>query len=100
MGESVREPLNYYHTNINTTLNLVDCMLRHDVNRLVFSSSATVYGEPEQIPIDESAPIVDATNPYSRSKLFIEKILEDVDYCQNVVKEKRERCVQILGFFF
>ena len=78
VGESVREPLNYYHTNINTTLNLVDCMLRHDVNRLVFSSSATVYGEPEQIPIDESAPIVDATNPYSRSKLFIEKILEDV----------------------
>jgi UDP-glucose 4-epimerase len=78
VGESVREPLNYYQTNINTTLNLVDCMLRHDVHRLVFSSSATVYGEPEKIPVDESSPIIDATNPYSRSKLFIEKILEDV----------------------
>ena len=78
VGESVREPLSYYQTNINTTLNLVDCMLRHDVHRLVFSSSATVYGEPEKIPVDESSPIIDATNPYSRSKLFIEKILEDV----------------------
>ncbi|MEJ6683973.1 MAG: UDP-glucose 4-epimerase GalE [SAR86 cluster bacterium] len=78
VGESVREPLNYYQTNINTTLSLVDCMLRHDVHRLVFSSSATVYGEPEKIPVDESSPIIDATNPYSRSKLFIEKILEDV----------------------
>jgi len=78
VGESVRKPLSYYQTNINTTLNLVDCMLRHDVHRLVFSSSATVYGEPEKIPVDESSPIIDATNPYSRSKLFIEKILEDV----------------------
>jgi UDP-glucose 4-epimerase len=78
VGESVREPLNYYRTNIDTTINLADCMLRHKVHRLVFSSSATVYGEPEKIPISESAPIIDATNPYSRSKLFIEKILEDI----------------------
>jgi UDP-glucose 4-epimerase len=78
VGESVAQPLLYYQNNIGSTLNLVEVMQRHKVNNLVFSSSATVYGEPQRIPIDETCQIIDATNPYGRSKLFIEKILEDV----------------------
>jgi UDP-glucose 4-epimerase len=78
VGESVARPLDYYRTNIGTTVNLLESMLRHGVHNLAFSSSATVYGEPSRIPIDETTPIIDATNPYGRTKLFIEKILEDV----------------------
>jgi UDP-glucose 4-epimerase len=78
VGESVAQPLLYYQNNIGSTLNLIEVMERHKVNHLVFSSSATVYGEPQRIPIDETCQIIDATNPYGRSKLFIEKILEDV----------------------
>ncbi|HIG40412.1 MAG: UDP-glucose 4-epimerase GalE [bacterium] len=78
VGESVVQPLDYYHTNINGTLNLCRLMLKHQVSRLVFSSSATVYGEPKKMPIDESTPVTDAANPYGRTKLMIERILEDI----------------------
>jgi UDP-glucose 4-epimerase len=78
VGESVSKPLDYYRTNITTTLNLCDSMLRHGVRDLAFSSSATVYGEPKSMPIDEDSPVIDATNPYGRTKLMIEKILSDV----------------------
>jgi UDP-glucose 4-epimerase len=78
VGESVAKPLAYYQNNIGSTLNLIEVMGRHHVNQLVFSSSATVYGDPQRIPIDETSQIIDATNPYGRTKLFIEKILEDV----------------------
>lgn len=82
VGESVSKPLDYYQTNIGGTINLVDAMLTHGVNRLVFSSSATVYGEPERIPIDEQCRIVDAANPYGRTKLIIEKMLGDICVAQ------------------
>ena len=78
VGESVAKPLDYYRNNLSGTINLLDAMVRHGVHKLVFSSSATVYGEPEHMPIDESSRIIDATNPYGRSKLMIEKILEDL----------------------
>jgi len=78
VGESVAKPLAYYQNNIGSTLNLIEVMERHHVNQLVFSSSATVYGDPQRIPIDETSQIIDAKNPYGRTKLFIEKILEDV----------------------
>jgi UDP-glucose 4-epimerase len=78
VGESVAKPLAYYQNNIGGTLNLIEVMGRHHVNQLVFSSSATVYGDPQRIPVDETCQIIDATNPYGRTKLFIEKILEDV----------------------
>lgn len=78
VGESVSNPLDYYHCNINTSINLCRLMLKYDVKRLVFSSSATVYGEPTEMPISEATPITDATNPYGRTKLIIEKMLEDV----------------------
>lgn len=78
VGESVSKPLAYYRNNVSGTINLLESMLRHNVTRLVFSSSATVYGEPETVPMTENSPVIDATNPYGRTKLMIEKILEDV----------------------
>lgn len=77
VGESVSKALHYYKNNLESTLSLLDCMQRHDVKKLVFSSSATVYGNPEILPITETAPR-SATNPYGQTKLMIEQILEDV----------------------
>ncbi|MGE8017844.1 UDP-glucose 4-epimerase GalE [Peribacillus frigoritolerans] len=77
VGESVEIPLMYYHNNITGTINLCDLMAKHDVKKLVFSSSATVYGHPDSVPIDESFPL-SATNPYGRTKLMIEDILRDL----------------------
>jgi len=79
VGESVSVPLRYYHNNITGTLILCEIMERHKVKNLVFSSSATVYGNPHKVPIKEDFPI-SATNPYGRSKLMIEEILQDL-YC-------------------
>ncbi|MDR6998847.1 UDP-glucose 4-epimerase GalE [Neobacillus niacini] len=77
VGESVEIPLNYYHNNITGTINLCEVMAKYEVKKLVFSSSATVYGNPERVPIDESFPL-SATNPYGRTKLMIEEILRDL----------------------
>ncbi len=77
VGESVTEPVRYYRTNVGGTLVLVDVMARHGVFDLVFSSSATVYGDPAAIPVDETAP-TSTTNPYGATKLMIEEILRDV----------------------
>ncbi|GAB3539436.1 UDP-glucose 4-epimerase GalE [Arthrobacter tecti] len=77
VGESVERPLFYYHNNVGGTLNLLRVMDRHDVRTLVFSSSATVYGAPEEVPLIEKMPL-DATNPYGRTKEQIEDILSDV----------------------
>ena len=76
VGESVSLPLLYYHNNLTGTFNLLDCMLRHKVNRIVFSSSATVYGLPKTVPISEDFPL-STTNPYGETKLMIERILKD-----------------------
>ncbi|MCD6585871.1 MAG: UDP-glucose 4-epimerase GalE [Desulfobacteraceae bacterium] len=77
VAESVDQPLRYYQNNIDGTLALCDAMLANGVKNLVFSSSATVYGNPETMPINENAP-VGPFNPYGRSKLFIEEILTDL----------------------
>ncbi|MDJ0888818.1 MAG: UDP-glucose 4-epimerase GalE [Desulfobacterales bacterium] len=74
VGESVRDPLKYYGNNFTGTANLLDAMVRHDVKRLVFSSSAAVYGEPESTPIDEGHPL-NPTSPYGDTKLWVEKML-------------------------
>lgn len=78
VGESVSEPLKYYHVNLSGAIVLFEVMRKHNIKNLVFSSSATVYGEPEIVPITEQARVIDAANPYGRSKLMIEKILEDL----------------------
>ncbi len=77
VGESVEQPLWYYHNNITGTLHLLDSMVKHEVKTLVFSSSATVYGDPDSVPIDENFP-TRATNPYGQTKLMIEQILSDL----------------------
>ena len=77
VGESVAQPLRYYETNVGGTVNLLKAMDERGVRRLVFSSSATVYGAPERMPVTEDAPL-GATNPYGRTKLFIEEILRDL----------------------
>jgi UDP-glucose 4-epimerase len=77
VGESVEQPLKYYANNIDSTLVLCEVMAEHACTNLVFSSSATVYGDPDKVPIPESAP-VDPTNPYGRTKLMIEQILRDM----------------------
>lgn len=77
VGESVQIPLRYYHNNVTGTLMLCEVMQAHHVKRLVFSSSATVYGVPRSLPITEDAPL-GATNPYGRTKLMIEEILRDL----------------------
>ncbi len=77
VGESVAQPLAYYDNNVNGTLVLVDAMRRANVSRLVFSSSATVYGAPHALPIREDFPI-QTTNPYGASKAMVERVLTDV----------------------
>lgn len=78
VGESVAKPVMYYENNLMSTLNLLKCMEEFGVNNLVFSSSATVYGVNEQMPLKEDFP-TGATNPYGRTKLFIEEILKDAN---------------------
>ena len=77
VGESVRIPLTYYQNNLTGTLNLLEVMSQYTVKQLVFSSSATVYGDPASVPITEDFP-TSATNPYGRSKLIIEEMLRDL----------------------
>ncbi len=77
VGESVRMPVSYYDNNLISTLRLIQAMDQHGCRRLVFSSSATVYGDPARLPLTEDAPL-SATNPYGRSKLIIEDMLRDL----------------------
>ncbi len=77
VGESVALPLKYYRNNVEGSISLIEAMLEEGVNELVFSSSATVYGDPATVPIDESFPL-SATNPYGQSKLMVEHIVRDV----------------------
>ena len=77
VGESVQEPVKYYRNNLDTTLTLLETAKKHGVKKFVFSSSATVYGDPNMVPISETAPTGNCTNPYGRTKYFIEQILTD-----------------------
>lgn len=78
VGESVHKPIEYYANNLGTTLALVDALRDHGVFDIVFSSSATVYGEPDSVPVDEDAPLKPPTNPYGRTKAMNEQILTDL----------------------
>ncbi len=82
VGESVEKPLAYYHNNLTGTLNLLDVMGRFQVKNIVFSSSATVYGNPARLPITEDFPL-HVTNPYGRTKLMIEEILQDLHHADS-----------------
>jgi len=78
VGESVEKPIEYYHNNLTGTLNLVDCMRNHKMKNIIFSSSATVYGDPAFIPITEECPKGSPTNPYGWTKWMLEQILTDL----------------------
>jgi len=83
VGESVEKPLEYYHNNIGGAVILLETMKKYNVKKFVFSSSATVYGDPEIIPITEDCKIGGTTNPYGTTKLFIEQILQDLYISDN-----------------
>jgi len=85
VGESVEQPLRYYDNNVTGTIVLCEVMAKHNCKSIIFSSSATVYGDPATTPILESFP-TSATNPYGRSKLFIEEILRDLYVADNAWK--------------
>lgn len=77
VGESVEKPLMYYENNLGSTFNLLETMRRHNVQKIIFSSSATVYGDPATVPIKEDFPL-STTNPYGATKLMIEDIMRDI----------------------
>lgn len=79
VGESVREPIMYYENNLVSTLHLCKKMIEHDCMKIIFSSSATVYGDPEVLPITEDCNVGGTTNPYGTTKLMIERILKDIN---------------------
>ncbi|HAK60357.1 MAG TPA: UDP-glucose 4-epimerase GalE [Nitrospiraceae bacterium] len=83
VGESVREPATYYRNNVANTLNLLSVMLSYGVRSFIFSSSAAVYGNPQNVPISEQEPL-SPINPYGRSKVFVEKVLEDMSASQGM----------------
>lgn len=93
VGESVRQPLRYYDNNVGGTITLTEAMADAGVRRIVFSSSATVYGEPETMPIAETCPVGNPTNPYGSSKLMVERILQDL------AKSDPQWSVAILRYF-
>ena len=93
VGESVSQPLRYYHNNITGTLNLCSVMAKYGVKTMVFSSSATVYGTPECVPIKETDKLGPTTNPYGETKLMIERILADL------VKADPTWSISILRYF-
>jgi len=82
VGESVNVPLHYYKNNVSGTINLCEIMQKYNVKKMVFSSSATVYGDPHEVPITEDFPLI-ATNPYGWTKLMIEEILRDLHISDN-----------------
>ena len=78
VGESISMPLEYYENNMNATFVLLDVMRKHGVKNFIFSSSATVYGDPAIIPITEECPKGECTNPYGKTKSMLEDVLKDV----------------------
>ena len=78
VGESVQKPWEYYNNNISGTLTLVDVMRQHNCKNIIFSSSATVYGDPAEIPITENCPKGQCTNPYGWTKSMLEQVLMDI----------------------
>ena len=93
VGESVEKPLYYYRNNLVSLMNILDCMSKYNVPNLVFSSSCTVYGQPDQLPVTENTPKKDAESPYGNTKAISEEILRDV------VKVARELNVIALRYF-
>ncbi|CAD5119065.1 DgyrCDS7712 [Dimorphilus gyrociliatus] len=86
VGESVQKPLEYYKNNVGGTINLLEVMKQFNLYSMIFSSSATVYGFPQYLPIDEKHPAGSCTNPYGKTKWFIENILQDLCHSSDIWK--------------
>jgi len=86
VGESVEKPLEYYRNNIVSTLNLLEMMKKHGVNAIVFSSSCTVYGQPDKLPVTEDSPLKPATSPYGNTKKICEDIIRDATIAHSEIK--------------
>lgn len=80
VGESVAKPLEYYENNLESLIVIAKLMLKYGVKNIIFSSSATVYGVPTRVPLYESDPVMEATNPYGETKVMIERILKDIQH--------------------
>ena len=93
VGESVLKPLEYYYNNLVSLINLLDSMRKYSVRNLVFSSSCTVYGQPDKLPVSEEAPVMPATSPYGNSKKIGEEIIRDT-----TVSEKEIRAISLRYF--
>jgi len=86
VGESVREPLPYYQNNVGSTVAVVQNMLKHNIKHLVFSSSCTVYGQPDELPVNEQAPIQPPHSPYASTKQICEQVLVDASKAHSELK--------------
>lgn len=86
VGESVRKPLMYYQNNLNSLINLLENMAERSIRNFVFSSSCTVYGEPDSLPVSEDSPIKPANSPYGNTKQISEEILKDVSHINRKIK--------------
>lgn len=85
VGESVGKPIEYYSNNIGSALNILRLMKEFGIHNFIFSSSATVYGTPKRVPLFESDPVGDATNPYGETKIMIERILKDTSFADKTL---------------
>lgn len=86
VGESVEKPLMYYHNNLNSLMNIMECMNEYNVNNLVFSSSCTVYGQPDKLPVTEQTPRKEAESPYGNTKSICEDIIRDTVHANSSLK--------------
>ena len=99
VGESCEQPLKYYQNNVYGSLILTEVMEQTDVKNLIFSSSATVYGEPDTVQYSEELPVYGATNPYGKSKAMIEEILKDLSAADKITKSEIPWKIVLLRYF-
>lgn len=97
VGESVQKPLKYYKNNLNSLMNVLEAMTEHSIQNLIFSSSCTVYGEPDQLPVSEKAPIKPANSPYGNTKQIAEEIIRDTVNSNNNLKAINLRYFNPIG---
>jgi UDP-glucose 4-epimerase len=97
VGESVEKPLMYYKNNLLSLINLIECMKDHNIPNMVFSSSCTVYGQPEKLPVDESAPVQKPMSPYGNTKKISEEIIKDAIAAQGSLRAVSLRYFNPIG---
>jgi len=97
VGESVEKPLKYYRNNLLSTMHLLECMAEHNVKHIVFSSSCTVYGQPDKLPVDETAPIKEPLSPYGSTKQISERMIQDTTQAHDFIRGTSLRYFNPIG---